>query len=48
MQAATNVLTAHIVSIAFLVMLIKRITTAYERIVEWSEGVKGQLSSLAA
>lgn len=36
-QAATNILTSHVVSMIFLVMLIRKITTAYQKFADWDE-----------
>jgi hypothetical protein len=41
-QAASNTLLAHLVSLAFLMVMIKKITQAYQKLADWS----AQLDSL--
>ncbi|KIZ07923.1 hypothetical protein MNEG_0040 [Monoraphidium neglectum] len=43
-QAASNTLAAHLVSLAFLTVLIRKITQAYQKLADWS----AQLESLKA
>lgn len=46
-QAAANTLLAHLVSILFLALALRKVTEAAEKIVAWSEQLKTSLPSLA-
>lgn len=46
-QAATNTLLAHLVSIVFLVLLLKKITKVYEDLVAWSDKLRSSMPGFA-
>lgn len=46
-QAAANALLAHLVSIMFLTYLIRKIATAYKKLIEWSEGLVESVGKLS-
>lgn len=43
MQASANTLLAHLVSIMFLVLLIRKVTDAAQKLIEWSDNLKKSL-----
>eukprot|EP00878_Enallax_costatus_P001419 GHUV01001569.1.p1 GENE.GHUV01001569.1~~GHUV01001569.1.p1 ORF type:complete len:259 (+),score=78.83 GHUV01001569.1:88-864(+) len=45
-QASTNTLLAHLVSIVFLTFMIRKITAAYQRVLEWGESLAKSMPRL--
>lgn len=45
-QASTNTLLAHLVSIVFLTFMIRKITAAYQRVLEWGENLAKNMPRL--
>uniref|UniRef100_A0A383VGL2 Uncharacterized protein n=1 Tax=Tetradesmus obliquus TaxID=3088 RepID=A0A383VGL2_TETOB len=45
-QASTNTLLAHLVSIVFLTFMIRKITAAYQRVLEWGENLSKSMPRL--
>jgi hypothetical protein len=46
-QASANTLTAHIVSIVFLTLMIRKVTAAYQRVLEWGENLSKSMPKLS-
>ena len=46
LQASTNTLLAHLVSIVFLTFMIRKITAAYQRVLEWGENLAKNMPRL--
>ncbi|KAF6265331.1 hypothetical protein COO60DRAFT_1479916 [Scenedesmus sp. NREL 46B-D3] len=45
-QASTNTLLAHLVSVVFLTFMIRKITAAYQRVLEWGENIANSMPRL--
>jgi hypothetical protein len=45
-QASTNTLLAHLVSVVFLTFMIRKITAAYQRVLEWGENLSKSMPRL--
>eukprot|EP00882_Tetradesmus_deserticola_P003701 GHRQ01003915.1.p1 GENE.GHRQ01003915.1~~GHRQ01003915.1.p1 ORF type:complete len:181 (+),score=73.56 GHRQ01003915.1:902-1444(+) len=45
-QASTNTLLAHLVSVVFLTFMIRKITAAYQRVLEWGENIAKNMPRL--
>lgn len=45
-QASANTLTAHLVSIFFLTFMIRKVTAAYQRVLEWGENLSKSMPKL--
>jgi len=45
-QASANTLTAHLVSVVFLTFMIRKITAAYQKVLEWGESISKSMPKL--
>jgi hypothetical protein len=45
-QASANTLTAHLVSLVFLTFMIRKITAAYQKVLEWGESISKSMPKL--
>lgn len=46
LQASANTLLAHLVSVVFLTFMIRKITAAYQRVLEWGENLAKSMPKL--
>ena len=42
-QASANTLFAHIISLIFLTLMIRKVTDAYKKLLDWSEKLKSSI-----